>query len=188
MLSLPTCTIVCSQGLPGAGATTSRPSHLPPSQLCAVREPMRSFPPFSHTLLTKRPRLWYAHRTAAAFTEPGSEASLVPELHVEASVPTSHTALHLPGFQPIRITMDLSPSRVSLAGRSLGCLRVQGMLVHCTVDFKHHVDSANSSSVQVWQWNYWGSIQVLWRGGAFQLCSGWHHSCSHHPSCSYRYC
>ena len=97
---------------------------------------MRSFPPFSHTLLTKRPRLWYAHRTAAAFTEPGSEASLVPELHVEASVPTSHTALHLPGFQPIRITMDLSPSRVSLAGRSLGCLRVQGMLVQCTVDFK----------------------------------------------------
>ena len=109
MLSQPTCTSVCSQGLPGAGATTSRPSHLPPSQLCAVREPMRSFPPFSHTLLTKRPRLWYAHRTAAAFTEPGSEASLVPELHVEASVPTSHTALHLPGFQPIRITMDLSP-------------------------------------------------------------------------------
>ena len=126
---------------------------------------MRSFPPFSHTLLTKRPRLWYAHRTAAAFTEPGSEASLVPELHVEASVPTSHTALHLPGFQPIRITMDLSPSRVSLAGRSLGCLRVQGMLVHCTVDSKHHVLSANSSSVQVWQRNYWGSIQVLWRGG-----------------------
>ena len=133
MLSQPTCTSVCSQGLPGAGATTSRPSHLPPSQLCAAREPMRSFPPFSHTLLTKRPRLWYAHRTAAAFTEPGSEASLVPELHVEASVPTSHTALHLPGFQPIRITMDLSPSRVSLAGRSLGCLRVQGMLVQCTV-------------------------------------------------------
>ena len=164
MLSLPTCTSVCSQGLPGAGATTSRPSHLPPSQLCAAREPMRSFPPFSHTLLTERPRLWYAHRTAAAFTEPGSEASLVPELHVEASVPTSHTALHLPGFQPIRITMDLSPSRVSLAGRSLGCLRVQGMLVQCTVDIKHHVLSANSSSVQVWQWNYLDASRYCGRG------------------------
>ena len=39
------------------------------------------------------------------------------------------------------------------------------MLVQCTVDSKHHVLSANSSSVQVWQRNYWGSIEVLWRGG-----------------------
>ena len=120
---------------------------------------------FTHTAHEASPLVVCALRTAAAFTDPGSEASLVPELHVEASVPTSHTALHLPGFQPIRITMDLSPSRVSLAGRSLGCLRVQGMLVQCTVDSKHHVHSTNSSSVQVWQRNYWGSIEVLWRAG-----------------------